>query len=741
VKNASLNVRDAKFKNTSFSTAPLLYPCANLDALGYSCGSNFALAGVTYSAAINAFNSFVTVKGTHTADTGYVMFEGCHNGISALGSILNVNGVRMKSTAANAMERGIVAKQVRGNLSLINNRIYTSRIGIEVDWFSTGKHLIDSNSIVIDPWLDAANTHIRKGIQVNDARRYAGIFVKRNSVLNLSTQPFTGIGGLGLYRADFDSNNVFIANSAWGHGFSFENSWVLQVRNNHSQTVLKFNLSSQANAYYFSKVDRSGVYNNCSDGTKRGFNMENQNLGLYFGGNSSGIHRPSDSGLSLRIGLSGYIGQHINTWNQFSVYSDTSTVIAKDESQSSGTNRFFVQTNQSDPYERQLFYPRHEPSNPNCRADQFFRCDSIVSAIPDTIDCDSTISMPQWIGTPAYEQQALALANALAMDSISFQYYNDASLHKLRRSIVKDLRDSLLVLPDTGMYVAFKDSLFGSNEDLLNQVEEYQSFDKNDTLRYVSLHSLQSQSDSLHSKLTALESGIFTDTLIQLSEEGELSLSAFDTLSILYEQIAFTDSLITIEQADINAALALRLHAADSLNNSIVPQHDFEQYEIDINNILIQTALALDTVPFDSLQRQTIEAIAAICPLEGGVAVYKARSLLYLYNDTIWFDDETLCASPSARLAEKEQAAKKDDGMKVYPNPNRGQFTLEFESAAPRTISLYNILGQRVFSARTNRQMQSIDLSAIRLSTGLLLLEAINEDNHEILKTKIIYEN
>jgi len=130
-----------------------------------------------------------------------------------------------------------------------------------------------------------------------------------------------------------------------------------------------------------------------------------------------------------------------------------------------------------------------------------------------------------------------------------------------------------------------------------------------------------------------------------------------------------------------------------------------------------------------------------MCSLAGGVAVYKARSLLYLYNDTVYFDDKALCGLSSARLAEKEQAVRKNDGMKVYPNPNRGQFTLEFESAAMRTIHLYNILGQRVFTVRTNRQMQSIDLSAIRLSTGLLLLEAINEENHEILKTKIIYEN
>jgi hypothetical protein len=37
-------------------------------------------------------------------------------------------------------------------------------------------------------------------------------------------------------------------------------------------------------------------------------------------------------------------------------------------------------------------------------------------------------------------------------DSISFAHYNDAALHNLRRRIVKDLRDSLLVLPDKRMF-------------------------------------------------------------------------------------------------------------------------------------------------------------------------------------------------------------------------------------------------------------------------------------------------
>jgi hypothetical protein len=176
-----------------------------------------------------------------------------------------------------------------------------------------------------------------------------------------------------------------------------------------------------------------------------------------------------------------------------------------------------------------------------------------------------------------------------------------------------------------------------------------------------------------------------------------------------------------------------------SLNSSIVALHDFEEYEIAINDILIHAIL--DIAEFDSVQRSTIETIAALCPLSGGVAVYIARSLLFLYNDTIYFDDEALCAVPPARLAAPENAEwQKESGMKVYPNPNRGQFAVEFSSAAQRTIQLYNVLGQRVYSVRTGEQMLKLDIGTTPISYGLFLLEAIDEESNKVYKSKFIYE-
>jgi len=129
-------------------------------------------------------------------------------------------------------------------------------------------------------------------------------------------------------------------------------------------------------------------------------------------------------------------------------------------------------------------------------------------------------------------------------------------------------------------------------------------------------------------------------------------------------------------------------------------------------------------------------------PKSGGVAVYKARSMLYFYNDSIYFDDQALCAVQgfSFRLADTTRAVQLDEKIKLYPNPTNGQFTIEFDFSTLRRINIYNSLGQRVYSTRSNEQIINLDLSAINVNSGLLLIEAINEETQKVYKTKIIYD-
>src|SRR5690606_15611182 len=128
-------------------------------------------------------------------------------------------------------------------------------------------------------------------------------------------------------------------------------------------------------------------------------------------------------------------------WNAFN-YSDPDVVIARDSSQSTGTNRFLVKTSLSLPYSDQLYYPKHLPEDPfDCEADQFFRCVDTASTEPSLRGCDTASEGPQGMQIE-YITQLGSLVDSLALNRISFEYYNEVAVHNLRRNVVRHLRDS-----------------------------------------------------------------------------------------------------------------------------------------------------------------------------------------------------------------------------------------------------------------------------------------------------------
>ena len=100
---------------------------------------------------------------------------------------------------------------------------------------------------------------------------------------------------------------------------------------------------------------------------------------------------------------------------------------------------------------------------------------------------------------------------------------------------------------------------------------------------------------------------------------------------------------------------------------------DYEAMERSINDIYL-TTLARGNRNFSNQQKETIETIAGLCPLLGGIAVYKARSLLYTYNDSIYFNNEATCPDPGVlyRLA----SAEPDSTVKTENKGTKGSKTI-----------------------------------------------------------------
>lgn len=113
-----------------------------------------------------------------------------------------------------------------------------------------------------------------------------------------------------------------------------------------------------------------------------------------------------------------------------------------------------------------------------------------------------------------------------------------------------------------------------------------------------------------------------------------------------------------------------------SLNNAgIVSSTTAEWNQQQFNTIFLSTLMiGIDTLSV--LQESDLFAIASQCPNEGGDAVWQARALLnWMLHSSLEFSDS--CYS-SARVKMPTDSARSYKS-KVYPNPNNGSCTIEYD--------------------------------------------------------------
>lgn len=177
-----------------------------------------------------------------------------------------------------------------------------------------------------------------------------------------------------------------------------------------------------------------------------------------------------------------------------------------------------------------------------------------------------------------------------------------------------------------------------------------------------------------------------------------------------------------------------------SNNQSLIDTALYEFNAKKINEVYLST-LARGLFTFNENQKTLISWVAYQCPHYGGNAVYKARAMYKLINDTVTFDDDAICYSFGYRNDEaSDETSSRINTYNVYPNPNNGQFVLASSVTnkmigATITITVTDVLGRMVYSNETRHQpLLAIDLS--HLSQGLYHL-IVNENNQAAFKTNI----
>ncbi len=255
------------------------------------------------------------------------------------------------------------------------------------------------------------------------------------------------------------------------------------------------------------------------------------------------------------------------------------------------------------------------------------------------------------------------------------------------------------------------------------------------------------QSDEWHN--TDLNNLMLADSLIKLVTDSIKtldSLAAIDsTLNNILSRESLTYQLQTLLQNKGNSvgqheATAVPLLAqAHTKNTTVIPEgqpeeHDKYMYDIEI---LYHIGGLNDIVNYLG----SIEAIARQCPHAGGKAVYKARSYMYLINDTIIYDDETVCFQAGYRRGKIEKDAKEEtlNDVQIIPNPanDKVEIMLNGISDGVCKIQIRSVLNKIVYDEVFDCKKQKHIMNVSNLSLGVYYV-TVNVASKKSVTSKLI---
>ncbi len=245
-------------------------------------------------------------------------------------------------------------------------------------------------------------------------------------------------------------------------------------------------------------------------------------------------------------------------------------------------------------------------------------------------------------------------------------------------------------------------------------------------------------------------------------------IHALDSIQLeFYVEMFYLDSLLTeggldpsdsLLIAERNEELFTSIYTIDSINDSIQTVRNdivhtritelldnnaaitvYEIYEQNEQrfNLIYLTVLQDERSEFTEDEIEDIYDVANQCALSGGVGVYKMRSLYNFVNNTTEFDDDALC-SYSPRIAQADKQNSISDFVYVYPNPNNGDFMIQYKLNEDETaeVSILNTIGEKVFTKELIGAsiIKQVNVRLPNLSSGIYFCN-VKSSNHVIGKT------
>ncbi|PHI18884.1 hypothetical protein CEQ90_15695 [Lewinellaceae bacterium SD302] len=221
----------------------------------------------------------------------------------------------------------------------------------------------------------------------------------------------------------------------------------------------------------------------------------------------------------------------------------------------------------------------------------------------------------------------------------------------------------------------------------------------------------------------------FSDSLSSSQEALYYATTAADSLVLLNQLDSLTRELETEYDyaffAGLDSTVAARVPGLEALNNALTTDSLFKTNRQSVNTHTF-TYLTSGKLGLSQSAINDLKVIADQCPLNGGQAVYAARSLVNIVEGPSYFNDSLACAIVPENLPVKEP--QKGSAL-VYPNPTDGLVVLRLEEGYITSIRLVDGFGRVILSkswSNDGNVKREIDLS--RLPSGMYSLEITGSD-------------
>ena len=135
-------------------------------------------------------------------------------------------------------------------------------------------------------------------------------------------------------------------------------------------------------------------------------------------------------------------------------------------------------------------------------------------------------------------------------------------------------------------------------------------------------------------------------------------------------------------------------------------------------------------------------AIASQCPYAGGPAVERARTLIALVNDSVYYDDDNVCLQSGIYRQSNNNSNNIKQEIKVIninPNPANDEVTItligKFEGLC--TIEITNALGVIIVTKTLNCKDAVAKIDVSKLTPGAYTIK-VNAENKYSVHSKLV---